>query len=690
MSVNIDRYELVRRHNPVLKDIDPWSPLSVGNGEFAFTVDITGLQTFTEIYDSYTPLCTQSQWGWHSFKPADNKNFFRDNLKLEKFIVNGREVGYATSAEGQEELFNYLRQNPHRLNLASIGFDFSSLGEKPVHLIDRGSIHQELDLWQGVITSRFCIAGYPVWVKTCCHPELDAVAVKAQSPLIKDKKLKILFRFPYGSPAKNASDWESDDKHDTKVILANENTVDLLRIIDDERIFVRISFNKGTRLSRQARHKFVLENTSSNDTIEFTCMFSPIPIRQRELTFEAAEEASKKHWESFWLEGGAIELAHSQDERAIELERRIVLSQYLTAIQCAGSMPPQETGLTCNSWYGKFHLEMHYWHAAHFPLWNRTRLLEKSLWWYMSIMDKAEELAASQGYRGARWPKMVAYDGLDSPSPIGPLLIWQQPHPLMYAELCYRAHPNRQTLERYCDLVFKTADFMASYVIYDAKNDRYVLGPGLIPAQENHSPHIALNPTFELEYWRFGLKIAGLWRRRLGLPLKPKWEEIISKISKLPEKDGVYLAHENCPDTFTEFNQDHPSMLCALGMLPGSMVDRDVMAATLDRVLSSWDFESMWGWDFPVMAMTAARLGQPEKAIDILLMDAPKNTYLPNGHNKQGDRSDLPLYLPGNGALLIAVAMMAAGWDGSADKDAPGFPRNSKWKVLWEKINPLP
>ena len=34
-------------------------------------------------------------------------------------------------------------------------------------------------------------------------------------------------------------------------------------------------------------------------------------------------------------------------------------------------MPPQETGLTCNSWYGKFHLEMHYWHAAHFASWGR-------------------------------------------------------------------------------------------------------------------------------------------------------------------------------------------------------------------------------------------------------------------------------------------------------------------------------
>ena len=59
-----------------------------------------------------------------------------------------------------------------------------------------------------------------------------------------------------------------------------------------------------------------------------------------------------------------------------------MLSQYLTAIQCSGSLPPQETGLTCNSWYGKFHLEMHYWHAAHFAAWGRPPLLERSLAWY--------------------------------------------------------------------------------------------------------------------------------------------------------------------------------------------------------------------------------------------------------------------------------------------------------------------
>ncbi len=63
----IERESLVRRHNPVLTALNARSPLSIGNGEFAFTADITGLQTFPEAYEETIPLCTQSQWGWHSF-----------------------------------------------------------------------------------------------------------------------------------------------------------------------------------------------------------------------------------------------------------------------------------------------------------------------------------------------------------------------------------------------------------------------------------------------------------------------------------------------------------------------------------------------------------------------------------------------------------------------------------------------
>ena len=64
----IDRRAVVSRHNVKLAKADPLSSLSVGNGEFAFTVDISGLQTFPEAYEAGISLGTQSQWGWHSFE----------------------------------------------------------------------------------------------------------------------------------------------------------------------------------------------------------------------------------------------------------------------------------------------------------------------------------------------------------------------------------------------------------------------------------------------------------------------------------------------------------------------------------------------------------------------------------------------------------------------------------------------
>jgi hypothetical protein len=86
--------------------------------------------------------------------------------------------------------------------------------------------------------------------------------------------------------------------------------------------------------------------------------------------------------------------------------------------------------------------------------------------------------------------------------------------------------------------------------------------------------------------------------------------------------------------------------------------------------------------------MTAARLGEPEKAIDALFIESQKNRYLASGHNYQSAR--LPLYLPGNGGLLSAVAMMAAGWDGCPESPAPGFPNNGKWNVRWEGLKRMP
>lgn len=679
----IERAALVGRHNPLARKIDPLSPLSVGNGEFAFTADVTGLQTFPKEYEGAMPLCTMAQWGWHTTPrpPGLDPGALRPNM----YETHGRQVGYHTRSEGQAELFNWLRENPHRLHLGRVGFRLLNSEGREVRPSDLTNVEQKLDLWAGVLHSRFEVEGVPVMVRTSVHPRMDLLAVSVESPLMRDERVAVRLAFPYGSPSMKAADWDQPSKHSSKQTRQGAGRVEIARKLDADEYFVSAEWEGAAALTPAGAHEFVLKPDRGLARLDFVVAFSPSPVRGALPNARSTFAAAARHWEGFWSEGGAVELAGSRDARAAELERRVVLSQYLTAIQCSGSQPPQETGLTVNSWYGKFHLEMHWWHAAHFPLWGRQPMLERSLGWYDKILPEAQRLARSQGYAGARWPKMVGPEGRDSPSTVGPLLVWQQPHPIFYAELCYKTRPGRRTLERYRAVVFETAEFMASYAFYDPKTRRYVLGPPLIPAQENHPARETWNPTFELAYWSFGLKVAQQWRERLGLARNPLWDRVVGELSPLPERGGVYLAHENCPQTFTERNYDHPSMLAALGVLPGDGVDRETMRRTLRKALAEWQWDKTWGWDYPMTAMTAARLDEPALALDALLMKTEKNRYLPNGHNWQ--RPNLPCYLPGNGGLLYAVALMASGWRGSPRRHAPGFPADGSWEVRWESLN---
>jgi hypothetical protein len=680
----IDRTALVRRHDPVLRTLDPLSPLSVGNGEFAFTADVTGLQTFPEEYESQMPLCTMSQWGWHTTpRPAGLEG---KELRLNPYDTHGREVLYHTSSEGQKELYDWLRENPHRLHLGRVALRLSAPGRGEAQLSDITEVEQRLDLWAGILTSRFRVWGEPVTVKTAVHPDADILAVSIESSLISRGMLSVRFAFPYGSPSMQAADWQKPGSHRTRVTTLAPGRALLQRKLDDDQYFILIDAEGAATLDeeKEGGHELFLK-ASRGSRLDFVAAFSPRSIGGRPPGVKATLDASQNHWARFWGTGGAVELANSRDKRALEIERRVVLSQYLTAIQCSGRLPPQETGLTVNSWYGKFHLEMHWWHAAHFALWDRLPMLENSLGWYEKIIQSARVRAVSQGYAGARWPKMASPDGADSPSPIGPLLIWQQPHPIFYAELCYRSRPNRKTLERYREVVFETANFMADYAFYDRKARRYVLGPPVIPAQENHPARESWNPTYELSYWRFGLKAAQGWRERLGMRRRPDWDDVIVNLSKLPAREGVYLAHENCPQTYTERNRDHPSMLAAYGILPGDGVERETMRRTLAKVFKEWKWDETWGWDYPMTAMTAARLGDGESAVRALLLETAKNRYLPNGHNYQ--RPNLPCYLPGNGGLLYAVALMAGGWKGAPRAHAPGFPADGNWNVRHEGLS---
>ncbi|WP_197289670.1 hypothetical protein [Saccharothrix sp. NRRL B-16348] len=260
--------------------------------------------------------------------------------------------------------------------------------------------------------------------------------------------------------------------------------------------------------------------------------------------------------------------------------------------------------------------------------------------------------------------------------------MWQQPHLIHLAELVRRSG-DRGAVARYGECVLETAAFMADFAV--ATEDGYALGPPLVPAQESYYRDRAAvaNPTFELAYWAWALRVAQRWRAWLGLAEDPSWTAVADGLVPPTVRDGRYAAIGTPPWTVRE---DHPSMLYALGFVPETgVVDHAIMRATLHDVLSDWDWPGTWGWDYPAMAMTATRLGDPRTAVDVLLSDTPKNGYLRNGHNRQSDW--LPVYLPGNGGLLAAVALMAAGWDGGPP--TPGFPAD-RWTVRHEGLVPAP
>lgn len=680
----IDRKAVVSRHNVTVKSLDTLASLSVGNGTFAYTVDVTGLQTFPEYYKDGMPLGTQSEWGWDSHPNTENYKF---EETLVDYKQNGRAISYAIQNKASERTkaaTEYFRSNPHRLQLGNLGLELLKSDGSMVAPSDIKSINQHLNLWTGKITSEFTVEGIPVTVWTTCHQEADVIGVKIQSELLLKKQLQIRVRFPYptGTWTDLAAQWEGERPYKSSIVKSAKNEAVIARELDSLQYQVGLQWKGKAQLAEKAAHYFLL-TPEGNDVFEFTCQYTNSEVKPS-MDFEAVQSSSETEWERFWKSGAAVDFSGSTDPRAKELERRVVLSQYLTKLQCTGALPPQETGLTYNSWYGKPHLEMHWWHGVHFALWNRSEYLEQTLPWYNRVFKKAKFLAERQGFEGARWQKMTDPYGDEGPSSVGAFLIWQQPHFISYAELMYREKSNQETLELYKDRVYATADFMASYANFNTEKNRYELGPPVIAAQERFKAIETYNPTYELAYWHWALKTAISWKTRLGEEPNPAWQTVLEGLSPLPVQDNMYLAAESATDSYTnpEYRTDHPSVFGTFGMLPESeQLDKTIMKNTFDWIWDNWAWHDTWGWDFPMTAMTAARLGEPEKAVDALFMDIQTNTYLKSGHNYQEGR--LPVYLPGNGGLLTAVAMMCAGWDGSEGEN-PGFPKDGSWNVKWE------
>jgi hypothetical protein len=175
-------------------------------------------------------------------------------------------------------LFNWLRENPHRLNLALIGL---LLDDRPPSLDQVTAINQKLDLWSGTLDSGFRLG------------------------------------LGIGRTAQDQDDEAGEGATGTRT---NARPGFLSRAL--------LVHGRGRSRSGQTPRGLHFSAGESGDHGSFLGGESSAELP----VFAEVREASAGHWKRFWSTGGAIDLSVSDDRRARELERRIVLSQYLTAI----------------------------------------------------------------------------------------------------------------------------------------------------------------------------------------------------------------------------------------------------------------------------------------------------------------------------------------------------------------------
>ena len=751
----IDRHALVTRHNIEWNDRAGQIPL--GNGEFCFNTDGTGLQTFGGN--------TMSHWGWHSFPLPTG--WTAGQVPPTGTFQQGRNQGLDNFPPNTDPLREWMFDNPHIMNLGRL-----RLMHPDGRAVEPGEItglKRTVDLWTGLQTSHYQMGGQEVTVETCVHPGLDLVAVRIESPLVASGELEAALDFAY--PSLNNSAWLGDfartTGHATTVKTQGAQRLDFTRIVDAVSYQAAMAVAQGVSLrtpgSAATVNKLVIQRAEygtgdkwadvttkvaallkddsvaqtvnyitmnadpapgmakglkvtytldgreqkadvpdnqtlslpgTNDNhactvsargtnvITFVCAFSATALPAKLPTYAETKAACADHWEKYWTTGGAIDLSASKDSRWQELERRIVLSQYLMAAMSAGRWPSSENGLMgIDPWRGQFHMEMVWWHLAHYALWDRWPLADPALGCYQRFTPAARALAAQLGYKGMMWPKSVGPEGRSAPWIGNQVLLWKEPHPIFLAELEYRLRPTRATLEKWADVVQGTAEFMADYPTRDEKTGIYSLAPAMPPSEQG----LTHDDVFDLAYWRWALDKAQEWRQRMGLARVPRWDDVRGNLTPLPASEGTFLLSSEWTDSYTKRTWGHPDFIGVLGMLPPlNEVDRETAHRTVLKVWPTWDWKSAWGWDFPWMAMAAARVGEPQLAVDALLKDAgEKNRYDTRGVNGGW-------YLPGNGGLLYAVAMMAAGWDGGPTNHAPGFPSDGSWVVKWEGLKKAP
>lgn len=266
-------------------------------------------------------------------------------------------MNYDQPNPAEADISNWLIQNPQRLNLGNIGLYF--VGESEVSEADLEDKSQVLDLWTGSLVSTFSYNGTQVRVETRAAAESDTLGISVESDLLSTGTLGLFFDFPYSDVNKFEAPyvgvWNATGNHST-LLETSGNQLSIQHTLDDNSYFLTAAWEGQGRVfgPENGTHRYVL-TVPSLSQLNMTAAFSSSALPSVISRSNLADEATS-WWEEYWTSGAFIDLTSTDSANATELQRRMILSQYLLAVNSASSYPPQESGLVNNGWYGKFHV----------------------------------------------------------------------------------------------------------------------------------------------------------------------------------------------------------------------------------------------------------------------------------------------------------------------------------------------
>ena len=372
-------------------------------------------------------------------------------------------------------------------------------------------------------------------------------------------------------------------------------------------------WSPGGRLLEQARHDFVLEPVGDVGAFEALVAFSPTPLGESLPSFAEARQATQEHWRRFWSTGGAIDLSAEPrlavararaPDRALAVPHRHPVRRPLSPAgdgahlqQLVRQVPPRDALVARRALRAlgppaaaraeprllRGHPAAGARHGA--PAGLRRRALAED--------DRPERGGVAFHRRAV--PRLAAA----APDLLRRARLPRAPRPRDARALPRGRASRRRSSWRPSPR--GTRRVGASCSGRRSRARRRSSRRSGRPTPPSSSP-----------------TGAGASRRRSagasgsGSRATRGGSACSTACRRCRSPTGRYLFAETAPASFTDphFARDHPSVLGALGMLPGDGVDRPTMRRTFDWVWQNWSWPDTWGWDYPLVAMSAARLGR--------------------------------------------------------------------------------